>query len=164
MAVKFPFDENTRVALLDTAPSVFYSPTVVELNAGDDITCELTADGLQLGKGTNSIASGGLCSDVDSQVPGRTTFSASLVGFRFKQPDTSVFWAAARPKGGEAWLVVRYGLPHNQAWANGDDVEVYHFLWGKRATANSGTDTLATFTVPIMIQEENDGAYVGGVS
>lgn len=164
MAIKYPFDENTRVVLLDEEPSNFEAPTTSELNAGLDITCELTAEGLQLGKGNNSISSGGLCSGVDSTVPGRTTFSASLVGFKYKQPDASPFWDAAGPKGDEAWIYVRYGLPHDQAWANGDDIEGYHFLWGKRAVANSGTDTLVTFTVPIHIQEEDDALFVGGVS
>lgn len=164
MGIKYPFDENTRVAILTDAPASLAAPTTTELNAGDDITCDLTADGLKLGKSNNSISSGGLCSDVDSQVPGRTTFSASLMGFKFKQPDDTPLWDLAATKGDEAWIVVRYGAPHDQAWANGDHVEIARFLWGKRSTADTGNDTLATFTAPIHIQEEDDDAWVGGIS
>lgn len=163
MAVKYPFDENTRVALLDTAPSDLSAPSTTELNAGDDITCDLTADGLQLGKSNNDISSGGLCSDVDSTVPGRTTYNAQLMGFKYEQEDATPLWDAA-DKGSEGWLAVRYGVPHDTAWANGQEVEMYHFIWGKRATANTGNDTLATFSVKIHVQDEDDNAFVGGVS
>jgi hypothetical protein len=164
MGIKFPFDENTRVTILTTAPSILYAPTTAELNAGTDITCDLTADGLKLGKANNSISSGGLCSDVDSTVPGRTTFSASLTGFKYKQPADTPLWRMAAHKGGEAWIAVRYGYPHDQAWANGDDVEIARFQWGERATADTSNDTLATFTLPIHIQEFEDAAFVGGIS
>lgn len=163
MAIKYPFDENTRVALLTTAPSDLAAPTVSELNAGTDITCDLTADGLKLGTTNNSISSGGLCSGVDSTVPGRTTFSASLTGFKFEQTDATPLWDAVT-KGDEAWLVIRYGVPHDTAWANGQEVEVYDFLWGEAATADTGNDTLATFNVQLHIQERERVAFVGGVS
>lgn len=163
MAVKYPFDENTRVVLLDEAPADLAAPTVSELNAGTDITCDLTADGLKLGTSNNSISAGGLCSSVDSTVPGRTTFSASLTGFKFQQPDATPLWDSVS-KNDEGWLYVRYGMDHDAAWANGQEVEGYDFLWGEAATADTGNDTLATFTVMLHIQDRERQAFVGGVS
>lgn len=162
MATKYPFEEFTRVVI---APSVadLDAPTTSEINAGEDITCDLTADGLKLGAGNNSIGTGALCSDIDSQVAGKRTFSASLMGFKFLDPDDEILWPLAVFKSNH-FLIVRYGVPHDQAWANTDPVHVYDFQFGKRSVVDSGSDTLVTFTVPLHIADEEDDAFVGGVS
>lgn len=159
---KYPFDEMTRVYVCNSIASMT-APTLVELNAGRDITCYLTADGLKLGAGNNSIPTGGLCSDIDSQVPGRRTFNASLTGFRFEDDVPDGLWDLAK-KGDRRFLVVRYGQPYDQAWASGDRVIVYDFKYGKRAMADTGNDALATFSVPLHIAAEEDDAYVAGAS
>lgn len=167
MPTKFPFEEFTRVVAVPSPPGIsnIAAPTVSELNHPEafDMTCFLTTDGLALGVGTNSVGGSSLCSRLDSQVPGKVTFSPSLTGFRYNDEDDDDLWYFS------TWaniidLVVRRGRRYDQAWASGDPVEVYRAQMGEPGMANSAGDTMQTFSVPLFFDAFDQKAFVGGTS
>lgn len=166
-ATKFPFEEFTRVIAVPDPPGIsnIAAPTVLELNHPEvlDLSCLLTTDGLALGVGTNSVAGSSLCSRLDSQVPGKVTFSPALTGFRYNDEDDDDLWYFSEWSN-PFYLVVRRGRPHDQVWANGDPVEVYKAQSGEPGMANSAGDTMQTFTVPLFFDAFDQKAFVGGTS
>lgn len=167
MSTKFPFEEYTRVVWVPDPPGItdIAAPTLLELNHPEtvDISCFLTTDGLALGTGTNSVSGAQLCSRLDSQAPGKVTFSPSLGGFRYNDEDDDDLWYLATWSNA-GYLVVRRGRLHDQAWAAGDPVEVYKAQMGEPGMANSGGDTMQTFTVPLFFDAFDQKAFVGGTS
>lgn len=168
MATKFPFEEYTRVVWVpdpEVGIADIAAPALLELNHPDvrDLSCFLTTDGLALGTGTNSVSGSQLCSRLDSQAPGKVTFSPSLTGFRYNDEDDDDFWYLAE-WANAGYLVVRRGQPHDQAWASGDAVEVYKTQMGEPGMANSAGDTMQTFSVPLFFDEFDQKAFVGGTS
>jgi hypothetical protein len=149
VAQKFPFDEHTRVSLV-TAITDIDAPTVAELNAGTDITCHLTKDGLNPGGTTNAVDSAGLCSRVDSQVAGSVGYSFTLRGFRYADSDS--FWTLAN-HGDATHVVVRRGDAHDDAWAAADKVEVYKVQMGEPIPAPSAANTLQTFELALFVED-----------
>mgnify|MGYP001565157120 CR=1 FL=1 len=167
MATKFPFEEFTRVVWVNDPPGIanIAAPTLLELNHPEtvDLSCLLTTDGLALGVGTNAVSGSQLCSRLDSQVPGKVTFSPSLTGFRYNDEDDDDLWYLAT-WALTGYLVVRRGRPHDQAWASGAPVEVYKAQLGEPGMANSAGDTMQTFSVPLFFDDFDQKAFVGGTS
>lgn len=161
MATKYPFDEYVKVSWVPGADGIaaIDEPELWEIQTGTDITCELTADGLALGVGTNAIDSASLCSRVSAQIPGRITFNGVLTGFRYKQPDAEPLWDLA-VLDSEGFLVVRRGKDQAGAFALGDTVQVFKATFGARSDTDTSTDTLATFAVPLYISDYNDDAAI----
>lgn len=156
MATKFPFEERTRVSLVPTISDIS-APTVTELDAGVDITCFLTKDGLNPGGSTNGVDAGSLCNRIDSQVAGSVSYSFTLRGFRFDSDDD--FWDAAA-YGTPTHVVVRRGPAHDAAWADGQPVEVYRGQMGEKIPAASAANTMQTFEVSIFVEDADLDAVV----
>jgi len=147
VGAKYPFDEFTLVYLVPTIANLA-APTLTELGAGEDITCLLTKDGLNPGATSNGIDAAGLCSRVDSQVPGSVGYSFTLRGFRYDTDDDlwdAVSWGAA------THVVVRRGLHVSTAFAASQKVEVYKGSFGEKVPAPSAANALQTFEVPLFI-------------
>lgn len=156
MSQKYPFEEYTRVSLV-TSISNISAPTVAELNAGTDITCDLTKDGLNPGGSTNGVDSAGLCSRVDSQVAGSVGYSMALKGFRYSDSDS--FWTLAN-WGDVSHVVVRRGAAYDDAWAASDAVEVYKIQMGEPIPAASAANTLQTFDLSCFVESADLKAVV----
>ena len=157
---KYPFDGYTRVAVVPAINNLA-APSLAEINAGTDITCDLTADGLRLSREQSTTTRTGWASNVDFEAPTRYGFpNAGLTGFRYTPPEDETLWDLAASFREEAFLVVRRGLDHDIAWATSQVVETYQFQWGKRSVYDSANDTMVTFTVPIHISDDNDAAVV----
>lgn len=157
--MKFPFHAHTRVALA-SAIADLGAPTVAELAGSIDIACDLTQDGLDLAKSTGSAEVTRWASRFAGRRPTRYEFSRpELVGFRFSPPDSEVLWDAAVFRAVK-FLVVRRGLDVDTAWAAGQKVETYRFMFGKRTVAPSDSDDLTTFSVPLFILDDDDEAVV----
>lgn len=149
MATKFPFEERTRVSLVPTIADIS-APTLAELNAGVDISCHLTKDGLNPGGSTNGVDSGALCSRVDSQVAGSVSYSFTLRGFRYLDDDD--FWDAVS-YATNTHVVVRRGPAHDTAWADGDKLEVYAGQFGEKTPAASAANTMQSFEVSVFVED-----------
>lgn len=158
---KYPFQEFTLVSWIPGASGVtdISAPTVAEVGAGTDITCDLTADGLALGGGTNGVNGETLCQALDAQTPGKVTFSPSLKGYRFTPPDTELLWDLAIHSD-EGYLFVRRGIAVATAVAATDACEVYHAQFGEPIPDNSASDQNTTFTVPLFFSDFDQKAVV----
>lgn len=157
---KFPFEEYTRVSLVSSIADIS-APTADELDAGTDITCYLTKDGLNPGGSTNGVDSGSLCSRVDSQVAGSVSYNATLRGFRYWDEDD--FWDVCA-WGTNTHLVVRRGPAHDAAWTAGQPVEVYTVQMGEKIPASSAANTLQTFEVSLFVEDADLDATVAAGS
>ncbi len=157
---KYPFEKHTRVSWVPSIGSLAL-PNTVELNAGTLLTCHLTKDGLNPGGSTNGIDSGALCSNIDGQIAGSVSFSATLKFFRYDDTDTAwdlVSW------GDSGFLVIRRGLAYDTIWGVGQDVEVYQAQFGEPVVAGSAANTLTTFEVSLFVEDANQKAVVGASS
>lgn len=156
---KYVFDGKTRVGLIPALYNID-APTLVELAAGTDISCDLTSGGLRLAKTTEFLDASPWKGDALSTRIGHYGFAGpSLEGYRFTPPDTELLWDLAVFRA-EMFMVVRRGVDTEQPWADGDLVETYEIRFGKRSVYDSGVDTPVTFTVPIAIVDDSDQAVV----
>lgn len=160
MGAKFPFEEHTRVVW---APTIVHlsSPNTLELQAGTDLTCHLTKDGLNPGGSTNGIDAGSLCSRVDGQIAGSVSYNATLRFFRYDDDD--VAWELVN-WGDPGFLVVRRGIAHSDPWVVGQAVEVYRAQFGEPVVAGSASNTLVTFEVSLFVEDADLKAVVGASS
>lgn len=157
--MKYPFDSHTRVSILATVASVT-APTVANLNAGTDITCDLTPDGLRISPKTVTVDSTPWAYGSVVTRPVRYDFSgAGLRGFRYEQPDTELLWDAALFRA-RKFVVVRRGMAFDAAWAASQEVEVYEVLFGKRSVEPSNDNSLTTFEVDLHVRSNSDAAVV----
>lgn len=156
---KYPFEEHTRVVWVPEADDIadIAAPTVAELNAGTDLTCLLTKDGLAIGGNTNAVDAAALCSRVDSQAAGSVGYSPQLKFFRYTDEDPAwdlVAW------GDTGYLVVRGGPDYDAAWAAGQQVEVYKAQFGEKIPADSATNAMRTFVVSLFVDVVDQDAVV----
>lgn len=123
-------DGNIKVAFVPTIadPS---APTVTELTAGTDLECLITADGLNLSVDEETISVPKLCDTVNSEAPGRATYSAELTLVRKDTDTEDVAWATLL-RGTKGYLVLRYGKPATTDYATADKVIVFKGAWGER--------------------------------
>lgn len=156
---RYPFREHHRVVIA-TSLSHPTAPTVAELDAAIDITCELTTDGLNIPRDTNGVDASPWRGRLEVERPATySTSGAGLKGYRAGQGDTELLWPLA-VFNTEAWLVIRRGLPFTLAWLPEQVVEVCRFRFGQRVTAPTADNAPVTFTVPLFISDDTDSAVV----
>lgn len=158
MATKYPFDKMTRVSWVPTIASIS-GPTDAELDAGTDISCWLTKDGLNPGGSTNGIDAGSLCSDVDGQIAGSVSYQATLKMFRFSPAADDDAWGLVN-RGDAGHLVVRRGIATATAWTAAQKVEVYKAQFGAPVPASSAANALQTFEVSLFVEDADLKATV----
>lgn len=155
---KYPFEERTCVVWVTTMSSIA-APTVAEIDAGTDITCYLTKDGLNPGGSTNGIDAGTLCNRVDGQVAGSVSYQATLKGYRYFPITDDDFWDLA-VYGTSGYLVVRRGVAFDAAFAAAQKVEVYKAQMGEPIPASSAANAMQTFEVGLFVETANLKATV----
>lgn len=156
--MKFPADGYTRVAILPAVANLA-APTLDEIGDGVDITCDLTADGLRLPRSTATQDATPWRGPLEIERPTRVNMAgSSLQGYRFRL-EAEVLWDAAVFKA-RGFLVVRRSMPFDTGWAATQVVEALDFRFGKRTTADTASDAMVTFTVPIFVTAEEDEAVI----
>lgn len=152
--MRYPFEEFTRVHWLpgEDAVAAIAAPTVAEINAGTDITCFLTKDGLNPGGTTNKIDQAGLCSRLDAQGIGSVGYDMSLKAFRDNAAGGDDAWDLFEWNS-PGTLVVRRGVAYATAFAAAQKVEVYVGASGEPVPAGSAANAQQTFEVPIAVAE-----------
>ncbi len=159
----YPFEEFTRVVLVPSIANLA-APTLDEIDAGIDITCDLTKDGLAVGRTTEGIERARWPSLLIGEDPGRYSFDQpTLKGKRRTQDDVEPFYDACIYRG-SSFLVVRRGLPYEHYFDGGQVVEAVSFRFGHRTTAPSAANTTVTFTVRLFVNADNDAAVLTGHS
>lgn len=156
---KRPFKKYTRVAVLSSVADVS-APTVTELNAGIDVTCDLWPIGLDIQRPSSSITHELWAEDRVEEEPDRYTVRCNLIGYRYEQPLTELLWDACATFRAPVVLVARYVLPFDEAWTVGQKVDVVAGRWGKRETARSAPNQKVSFSVPILVSDDDDAAVV----
>lgn len=160
---QFAYDGNVRVARL-TAVADISGPTTAELNAGIDLSELLPKDGWQPSTNTNSVEAGKLSQTYDASVPGTWGGEVQATFFKDSDPSLDIAWNLF-DYGDEGFLVIRYGLPYNEAWADGQPCEVWPYICNKPQMNQTATNTNARFGLTFNIPTEPDlFAVVGGGS
>jgi hypothetical protein len=104
-----------------------------ELGAGGvlDISCLVTKNNYSLGPtGDNAISDPALCAFGDSQVPGITSYQATMDFFRWSDVPSDKGWTTFTIKGIDGFLVERIGAlkTYATAFAVGDKVRTFGVL------------------------------------
>lgn len=150
MGNKYPYDEFCTVVLADPVADN-EAPTLAEIEAGEDITCYLTKDGLNPGGTTNKVDGGGLCNRLDSQTIGTVGYDFTLKGFRYTlDGDGDVLWDLVEWAANKS-LIVRRGVQYGTVWGAGDKAEVYTGQTGEPVMQGSATNTNQMFEVGFAV-------------
>lgn len=140
-----PADGTLRVqwvpAIADTT-----APTVTELGAAGsvDLSCYLTADGFTPGTDEASIADDRLCSRATFERPGRTSDTLEI-GYVYQPQDAAAqdneAWTTLRPRT-SGYVVVRWGVDYETAFAIGDTVDVMPVQCGEQRKMTPEANTV----------------------
>ena len=148
---RYPFEEHTRVHWVPGATITnLAAPTVAQINAGPDITCFITRDGLNPGGTTNKVDSAGLCTRIDGQVVGSVGYDFTLKMFRDNASGGDDAWDLAN-WGDLGQLVVRRGVPYSTAFAAAQKVEVYDAQMGEPIPTSSAANTNQSFELGLAV-------------
>lgn len=124
------------------------APTSTELSAGTDLTSFVTKDGYQPNVTNNTIDTAGIDNDFNSMIQGSYGADLTLVCMRDDTTDTAYETLVRLAQG---YVVV--GLNSPTGIATADVVEVWPAELGTPVMANSGADTLQTFTVNAAVSD-----------
>lgn len=77
-------DGKTKFTILTEKPVNPAAPTVTELNAGIDASCNVLASDFSFGAAaSDKVSEGALCEDTNASVSGRSNFTAGFTPFRY---------------------------------------------------------------------------------
>ncbi|MGP5199943.1 phage tail tube protein [Brachybacterium alimentarium] len=159
MAVKTLADGKTKLAILAIAPENPEAPTVTELEAGIDASCNIAKTGYTLGPTTSeTINDPELCVDVNSTVYGASNFEGTFGVFRFYDEETGQVdeqgdevFQALKAKGTEVWLVERETAKKStEAFEAGDEVSLYRVLLDNPQKSSDRTGYVKSTIVPAV--------------
>lgn len=128
---RFLADGKIKFTVLTTKPANPAAPTVTELSAGIDMSCDiLTSDFTWTAADSEKIAEKALCDKNNSNALGAGNFSAGVTLWRKFDPATGEAspadepgWAALNTKGTEVWAYAREtGKDSTDAWEASDEI------------------------------------------
>lgn len=139
-------DGMVKVGWVTTLSSLT-SPTATQITAGVDLESWLTADGLAVELGDESVDTSALNSTFSTEKAGRGTVQIELT---FKDqgqgtPPWTTF--ASRPTG---FLVVRTGVAASTDWAASQKVDVYSVVAGDRKPLAPAANEVAKFSIQLF--------------
>lgn len=149
---RYVYEGKTKVYLVSSIADIS-APTVTELNAGTDISGLLTKDGLTLPQNQNMVDSATLKETFDAQLVGSWGGSIELTCFRDDTNDEA--WELFT-YGLNTHLVVRRGLPVDDAWAGDQDAEVYPIQTHQPIMQSTAANEQQRFTVGAAVTAEPD--------
>lgn len=156
--VFYPFDAHTKVYWVTTIASIA-APTTTELNAGTDISCYLTKDGLDTGVSESAVDGSTLCSTIDGETAGTSKYSPTLKMYRATVDADDDAWNLVS-LGTAGYLVVRRAIANSTAWTAAQKVEVYQGQFGNPMPAASAANANVTFTAKVYVSAVNLKATV----
>lgn len=128
-------DGTTKVTFVPTIAGA--APTLVELNAGVDLSCYFTADGFSMTGSQDRSEDQRLCSTQNLQGMGRYSPTIDPIVYVFdpqdpeNTDDNNEAYATLTP-GTSGYFVVRMGLPAGTAWAAGQFVWIDRIVLGQQ--------------------------------
>lgn len=123
-------DGNIKVSFVPTIVNIA-APTVAEVTAGTSLECLIMSDGLDISTDESVTSAPKLCETIDAEQPGRSKTTIQLTCVRKDTPVEDIAWTLLQ-RGLTGYLVVRRGTSIEDAFAAGDDVEVYPVKFGVR--------------------------------
>lgn len=150
---RYPNDGYIQAWWADVANKDF--PAQSELNAGVELACHLTKDGLKTGFTENSVDDGALCESYDATLPGSysTAVELTLKRRNTSDGDTDIAWNLFSTRGETGTLVVRRGVLADTVATAGQNVESYPGSLGIRRPADVATNEQAKFMITIFGSE-----------
>lgn len=121
-------DGNIKVTYVPTIDDIS-APTTAELAAGVELECLITTLAPSIDEETVTVPK--LCETITAQAPGRTSYAWGLTMVRKDEPAEDVGWTTLI-RGTTGYLVLRFGVPYETAYADGDQVQVYPGKAGER--------------------------------
>jgi hypothetical protein len=153
-------DGNVKATLVLAIPDIA-APVAATLNAGVDLECLITADGLSVSVDEAVVALPALCETFDAESPGRAKYAIDLTMYRHIATVDDVAWTTMI-RGLTGFLVLRYGVDVDTAYTAADKVLVFPGTAGERkpnpTTANGGVTFGSRWYV--STQPELDGVVV----
>jgi len=169
MTIKYPADGQLYVGWLadsaGTAVEDVEAPDLADFAEIVDLSCDIQSGGVDLGISTATIDAASICSAFVAMANGRTTVAPTLTFWRYKQPDDTA-WELFE-KGSLGWLLIRTGMPSEQALADGDQVTLAWLEMSEPSPEFPGGDTLTTFNGSMLLvngQKFSQKATIGGES
>ena len=151
-----PADGNVKTTIVTTIASIT-GPTVTELTAGTakEISCYITAGGFALTLDQEAIADDRECDTFTAQQPGRVTAGSPTVTVidntgTALAPTNNV---AAEALTGTVYIVRRYGLAHDTAYASTQKVDVFKVTVGKKQRIQPEANSVLRSTFPLFVQD-----------
>lgn len=156
-------DGNIRLTYVPTIADIA-APTTTELEAGVDLECLVTADGLAISVDEEVVSVPKLCETSNSQDPGRATYGVTLTLARQEDEADDIGWTTLK-RGTSGYLVMRYGIAHDTAWAAGDNVQVFPGRCGARRPQQPEANGATLFQSQWYVNKtpELDGVVAAGV-
>lgn len=138
------------------------APTVTELAAGTDFECLITSLEPSIDEETVSVPK--LCETITSQAPGRASYSWGMTFVRKEDESEDTAWTTL-VRDTQGFLVLRFGVPFEQEYAAGDQVQVYPGRSGERRMQQPENNSATTFASTWFVdgQPELDGVVAAGV-
>lgn len=160
--VAVPADGNLRVVYVATLADP-ENPTTTELNAGTtkDLSCYITSDGFATSLDEQTITDNRLCSRATYERPGRWQKQMTLSYVHNPDSPSNNVAYLTLPYLATGYIVARWGVPYETAWAAGDLVDVYPIQAGKPMKNPPAENTVLTVTQKMFITAESyDDAVV----
>lgn len=151
-------DGKTKLTLLTTKPVNPAAPTAVELNAGIDLSCKVTADNYTFtATDSDKITEPALCETVNTSALGRDNFEVGftlwreyLVGGGVDAVNDTAF-AALKNKGTNVWLYERKSDKAATApWAATDEIAIW--VWAITDRLQDAQGGFLKWAVPFEVQ------------
>lgn len=128
-------DARTRVRLLTTAPAGLPAVTAAEANAGIKAETRILKSDFRLGAtGSDTVNDADLASEGNAVTYGAGNYEGSMTPFRFLDADgtpdatADAVFEALREKGATVYVVKSVGKHHTEAFAVGDEFELYEVV------------------------------------
>lgn len=109
------------------------APLLTEVNAAGalDISCLVKANNFALGAaGEDTVSDPALCARGNDSAPGKVNYTAAMEFFRWTTTLEDKAWTTFTQSGISGFLVQRIGKDFEDAFAVGDEVQVYEVLTG----------------------------------
>lgn len=145
--------EGTMNVYFATDVADVSAPTVTEITAAVDITCDLSKDGIAPNISTNNVDIAALCETFDATIPGSFGADFQLTGFR--DDTTEALWDLAI-YGTAGFLIIEYFGEPGVLPEAGDKVGVWPVTMNQKSPANSAANTAQMFTVPFNVTAQPD--------
>lgn len=161
-------DGRIRVTVMTLKPANPRKPTVAELAAGKVISRKIMKSDYKLGAtGDAEITETELCNKGAGKAFGETSYEGSVTPFRYLDPTTGKpitqeddAWALLKTKGTELWFAEREGPDHDDADAEGQEVDVYHVVTSTPQKPSSREGYIKR-TVQLGVLAAYEGSTIG---